>query len=165
MNIATMYSETTMSPERFQALIKTVVRQLEGRPLDAALAAFLNTTIPPQSKLFGQIFAACNAAIAGGWMCARQAGGIKYGRVIKSTEDLNGFSVDVVDMDEVTGPHHAHPQGEIDLIMPVTAGARFDGHGAGWLVYGPGSAHFPTVTEGRALILYLLPLGAIEFTR
>ncbi len=51
------------------------------------------------------------------------------------------------------------------MIMPLTEDARFDGHGAGWLVYGPGTAHRPTVTQGRALVLYLLPGGAIEFTR
>jgi hypothetical protein len=42
--------------------------------------------------------------------------------------------------------------------------AQFDGHGAGWLVYEPGSAHYPTVRGGKALVLYLLPQGAIEFT-
>ena len=31
-------------------------------------------------------------------------------------------------------------------------------------VCGPDSAHYPTVSEGRALILYLLPDGRIEFT-
>ena len=61
--------------------------------------------------------------------------------------------------------HHVHPHGEIDLIMPLTAGALFDGHPAGWCVYGPGSAHAPTVTVGRALVLYLLPQGAIQFTQ
>ncbi len=151
--------------EEFQGLMESVARHLQGRALDAALANFLNTAIPPQSELFAQIFAACNAAIAGGWMCAREAAGIKYGRVIKPSAQLHGFSVDVVDMEDVKGPHHTHPQGEIDMIMPLTPDARFDGHGAGWLVYGPGSAHFPTVTQGRALILYLLPQGAIEFTR
>ena len=55
--------------------------------------------------------------------------------------------------------------GEIDLVMPLEPEAQFDGHGAGWVVYGPGSAHHPTVTRGRALVLYLLPAGAIEFTR
>src|SRR6266478_2170194 len=58
-----------------------------------------------------------------------------------------------------------HPNGEIDLIMPLAAGAKFDGREAGWLVYGPGSVHSPTVTHGRALVLYLLPGGAIEFTK
>jgi hypothetical protein len=35
----------------------------------------------------------------------------------------------------------------------------------GWPVYGPGSAHHPTVTGGRAVALYLLPGGAVRFTR
>jgi hypothetical protein len=29
----------------------------------------------------------------------------------------------------------------------------------------PGSAHRPTVSQGRALVLYLLPDGRIEFTK
>jgi hypothetical protein len=48
--------------------------------------------------------------------------------------------------------------------MPASPLAKFDGRGAGWLVYGPGSAHCPTVSEGKALVLYLLPKGKIEFT-
>jgi hypothetical protein len=71
--------------------------------------------------------------------------------------------VDVVEMENIAGPHHAHPNGEIDLIMPLTDGARFDSRPAGWCVYEAGSAHRPTVTRGRALVLYLLPQGAIDF--
>jgi hypothetical protein len=55
--------------------------------------------------------------------------------------------------------------GEIDLVMPLSGPARFDGRGAGWVVYGPGSAHRPTVRGGKALVLYLLPGGAIDFTQ
>ena len=36
---------------------------------------------------------------------------------------------------------------------------------AGRALDGPGSAHRPTVEHGQALILYLLPRGAIDFTR
>jgi len=97
-------------------------------------------------------------------MCSRESGGIRYGRVIKATPATHGFSVDIVDMKDVTGPHHTHPNGEIDMVMPIDADAIFDGQGAGWLVYGPNSAHKPTVSKGRALILYLLPSGAIDFT-
>jgi hypothetical protein len=68
-------------------------------------------------------------------------------------------------MENIAGPHHVHPQGEIDLIMPVDGDALFDGRPAGWLVCPPGSAHRPTVTRGRALVLYLLPNGEIEFTK
>ena len=67
-------------------------------------------------------------------------------------------------MKDIAGPHHAHPQGEIDLVMPLDADACFDGRAAGWLVYPPGSAHRPTVSQGRALVLYLLPAGQIQFT-
>ena len=98
-------------------------------------------------------------------MCNREAAGIKYGRVIKPEPRTHGFSVDVVEMDNIKGPHHRHPNGEIDMIMPLTPGAKFDEHDAGWLVYGPGSAHSPTVSEGKALVLYLLPQGMIEFTK
>ena len=50
------------------------------------------------------------------------------------------------------------------MIIPQSGGARFDGHGEGWLVYAADSAHSPTVTGGKAIVLYLLPQGKIEFT-
>ena len=89
----------------------------------------------------------------------------RFGRIFKPAPGLYGFSVDVVDMHDVAGPHHAHPNGEIDLIMPIEGEATFDGRPAGWLVCPPGSAHRPTVSGGRALVLYLLPEGRIDFTR
>jgi hypothetical protein len=103
--------------------------------------------------------------VAEGWLADREGGGIKYGRIFKPADDLQGFSVDVVDMKDVAGPHHSHPNGEIDLIMPIGGDATFDSRPAGWCVYGPGTAHRPTVSHGRALVLYLLPQGKIEFTR
>ncbi len=67
---------------------------------------------------------------------------------------------------QIAGPHHAHPLGEIDLILPQDGDATlFDGRPAGWLVCAPGSAHRPTVSNGRALVFYLLPDGRIDFTR
>jgi len=101
--------------------------------------------------------------VAEGWLCQREGGGIRYGRVFKPADDLQGFSVDVVDMTDTAGPHHAHPNGEIDLIMPIDAGATFDHRGAGWLVCPAASEHRPTVRGGRALVLYLLPQGRIDF--
>ena len=65
---------------------------------------------------------------------------------------------------EIEGPHHRHPTGEICMVMPVDAGALFDGSVRGWCVYPPGSDHRPTVRGGRALVLYMLPDGRIEFT-
>jgi hypothetical protein len=68
-------------------------------------------------------------------------------------------------MCDIAGPHHVHPHGEIDLVMPQEGDALFDGRGAGWVVMPPGSAHRPTVSQGRAFVLYLLPQGAIEFSK
>jgi hypothetical protein len=157
----------------FADRVAEVTATLAGRPLAGALADELNQRCGPGTPPYEALAEACRAGVAQGWMCQREAGGIRYGRVLKATPATHGFSVDVVDMADVAGPHHVHPNGEIDLVMPlagpdgVVAGgdARFDGQGAGWKVYGPGSAHRPTVTGGRALVLYLLPEGAIEFTR
>jgi hypothetical protein len=157
----------------FEQLIASLTGTLQGRPLDDALAAALNAQHPAGSATFEALFAACRQGVAEGWMCENEHGGIRYGRVLPATDATHGFSVDVVEMTDVAGPHHSHPNGEIDLVMPLQAGpgltpggsAVFDGQPAGWKVYGPGSAHRPTVTGGRALVLYLLPGGAIEFTR
>lgn len=153
------------SQRAFMQLIVGITSAIAGKPLDAALEQELSGLLPVRGDRYRAIEAACAQAIGEGWMCNREAGGIKYGRVIKAGQETHGFSVDVVDMEPIAGPHHRHPNGEIDLVMPVEEGAEFDGRGAGWVVYGPGSAHSPTVTRGRARVLYLLPAGAIEFTR
>ena len=153
-----------MSPDEFRNEIRSVCSQLAGRALDRSLDQWLNTQFAPSSETFERLKAACVAAVAEGWMCNREADGIKFGRVIKPADDVFRFSVDVVEMNNCIGPHHVHPSGEIDLIMPIEGNAKFDGRSAGWCVYPPGSAHNPTVSGGSALVLYLLPEGRIEFT-
>jgi hypothetical protein len=154
-----------MTPEAFTALVAPIAATAAGRPLDRRLEDELNESFPADGPQFRELFDACRDAIAAGWMCNREAGGIRYGRVIKPGGTTFGFSVDVVEMDSLAGPHHRHPNGEIDLIMPLDSDARFDGRGAGWLVYEAQSAHAPTVTGGKAIVLYLLPQGAIDFTK
>jgi hypothetical protein len=147
-----------------QALVD-VTGKIAGRPLDSALQDWLNHGHGVGSSTYAQLKAACVIGVEEGWLCEREGGGIRYGRVFKAEDALHRFSVDVVDMQNIAGPHHSHPLGEIDLIMPLEGDATFDGHPAGWCVYPPGSAHNPTVAAGRALVLYLLPEGQIQFTR
>jgi hypothetical protein len=154
-----------VTPDIFRSQIAALTQTLAGRPLDAALGQWLNATHGPHSPTYQSLRKGCEAGVAQGWLCNREGGGVRYGRIFKPADDLAGFSVDVVDMQEIKGPHHAHPLGEIDLIMPIDPEAEFDGHGAGWLVYAAGSAHHPTVRKGRALVLYLLPQGQIQFTQ
>jgi len=154
-----------VSQTEFHQRLADLTAELAGRPLDAALDTWLNAEHGPASATYIGLMQACRDGVAEGSLCDREGGGIRYGRIFKPAPDLHGFSVDVVDMQDVKGPHHAHPNGEIDLIMPIEGDATFDGRGAGWLVCPPGSAHRPTVSGGRALVLYLLPEGRIEFSR
>lgn len=154
-----------MSKENFHRLVSDLTAQIAGRPLDDALDRWLNATHGAGSPTFAALQNACLEGVAQGWLCEREGGGIRYGRPFKPEDALHRFSVDVVDMRDLAGPHHTHPNGEIDLIMPLEGDATFDGRPAGWCVYPPGSAHHPTVAQGRALVLYLLPEGQIQFTR
>ena len=145
--------------------MKPVVDAIAGRPLDQDLAAELNRRFPAEGEAFKAIEAACHSAIEAGWMCGRGAPGRRFGRVVEPGPESRGLSIDVVQLEDVVGPHHSHPKGEICMTMPVSPAARFDGGGAGWCVNEPGSAHRPTVTGGEALVLYLLPDGEIVFTK
>lgn len=154
-----------MTEADFRGHLATLTAQIAGQALDGNLDTWLNAKHGPGSATYQTLKAGCEAGVVAGWLCQREGGGIRYGRVFKPAPDLHGFSVDVVDMHDIAGPHHSHPLGEIDLIMPLDDGATFDGRLAGWVVYPPGSAHRPTVARGRALVLYLLPEGQIHFTR
>lgn len=186
-------STTTITPDTFKAQLAALTAQIAGKPLDAELDAWLNREHGATSPTFAALKASAQAGVAAGWLCDREGGGIRWGRIFKPSAELHGFSVDVVDMaaprwaapsqpqpprqadaatpasgseqDVIAGPHHVHPNGEIDLIMPIEGDALFDSRPAGWLVCPPGSAHRPTVSQGRALVLYLLPDGQIQFTR
>ena len=154
-----------MSIEDFNTLMGKIAECIGDKPLDAALETFLNAKCPAESAEFKELTALCIKGEAEGWLMPREAGGIKFGRAIKPDTSAGHFSVDVVRMKDVRGPHHTHTTGEIGAIMPIEGTAKFDSKGVGWYVYPPGSSHHPTVRGGDAYVLYLLPDGAIEFTK
>ena len=153
-----------MTPH-FESLIATVTSWLAGRAVEPSLAAELNKQFPPGSDTFKALAEACREGVRDGWLAQRGEENLRWGRVIKPSAATQDYSVDVVRMTEIAGPHHAHPKGEIDLVLPLDPAAQFDGQGEGWLVYGPGSAHSPTVRGGAAIVLYLLPGGEIAFSK
>ncbi len=153
-----------MTRERFETLLGRIARDIANRPLDNDLAAHLNAAWPVGGEVFEELRALCARGEQEGWLMSREAGGIRFGRAIKPGGAVGEFSVDVVRMKDVRGPHHIHPQGEIGAIVALKGEPRFDGFAEGWYVYGPGTRHHPTVTGGEAYVLYLLPGGAIEFT-
>ena len=154
-----------MKVEEFQELLKPVMDFVSSRTITSQLADELKSSFPSDSDTFESIERACHEAITDGWMCAQGTEGRRFGRVIEPSDETGGLSVDVVDLTDIVGPHHRHPNGEVCMVMPVTEGALFDEKPRGWCVYKPGSAHHPTVTNGEALVLYMLPEGKIEFTK
>lgn len=154
-----------MARTDFIGLVAGVAEPIAGRPLDGMLEAELGRRFPPHGEVYRSLAGACERGIAEGWLCRQGTAGRRFGRVLEASPATHDLSVDVVELEDVVGPHHRHPNGEICLVMPVTAPATFDGRGAGWLVYGPGTAHRPTVRDGKAIVLYMLPGGAIEFTK
>lgn len=153
-----------MKITEFKALLKPVTDLVSKMAIDDKLARELNRRFPPGGEVFDAIEKACHEAIADGWMCANGEAGRRWGRVIEAGEETGGLSVDVVDLTDLVGSHHSHPGGEVCMVMPVTPEAKFDGTSRGWCVFEPGSGHYPTVTDGEALILYMLPDGKIDYT-
>jgi hypothetical protein len=150
----------TMTKEQFTELLRPVAEALRAVDVDAADAsAQAERASPFAGAAVAALRAAAVANIASEWLLPKAANGIRFGRVAK---DLLGFSVDAVLMD-VPGPRHRHPNGELDLCIATKGEPRFDGKPTGWVVYGKGSVHVPTVRDGEMLILYFLPAGAIEF--
>lgn len=153
-----------MSRQQFLETMAEIADTIGEAPLDAALAETLNATYPPGGETFTRLRALCEEGEAEGWLMAREAGGIRFGRAVKPGAEAGRFSVDVVRMKDVKGPHHVHTTGEIGAVMPIEGAPKFDAFPEGWYVYPPGSDHHPTVSGGEAYVLYLLPEGAIEFT-
>jgi hypothetical protein len=153
-----------MSQARFEEILGGIAKSIAGKPVDESLASFLNATYPADGEVFKSVETLCRDGEAAGWVCSREHGGIKFGRIVKQGGSCGPFSVDVVRMNNVKGPHHVHPNGEIGMIMPISGDAKFDGFPRGWYVDPPGSDHWPTVEGGDAYVLYLLPEGAIQFT-
>jgi hypothetical protein len=127
----------------------------------AACRASLLAAFPVGGEVWQSLRTTLRAGIDAGTLCTRENAGVRFERVLKPTDALP-WSIDLVHMNGA-GPGHVHPYGEVDVCFAIDAGATFDGHPEGYVVYPPGSHHVPTVFGGRMDIVYFLPAGAITF--
>ena len=151
--------------------LEELVAMLEG-PMAAAAAcdpsdpeaavAALTAAYPPDGADAKALRESLAGAVADGTICDRGTDELKYSRVVKPAATPHDLSVDVVWM-AGAGPGHRHVRGEMNLCFAVEGEPTFDGHGEGWVVFEPGSAHVPTVEGGRMLIAYFLPGGEMEW--
>ena len=51
----------------------------------------------------------------------------------------------------------------LDISVDGLKASKTLATGRGWCVFEPQTSHHPTVSNGRALVLYMLPEGKIEF--
>ncbi len=148
----------------FLEILRPVLERLAESPLDEALAHDLARRFRVGGPVWSAIAGACEEGIRDGWMGLAGDERRLGGRVIEPGVETGGFSVDLVQITNLAGPHHRHPRGEVCAVIPVDEGAVFDGHGAGWAVYPPGSDHVPKGENGCVRILFFLPGGEIEYT-
>lgn len=153
---------TLLSVSRLEPLLE-FASSLDLNTPESACAA-LESKYPLQGVFVSQLRIDMVAALEAEKICTEGESPMSWSRIFRPSEASFDFSADAVDMSGA-GPKHEHPNGEIDLCFKLEGEPDFDGNPEGWTVYGKGSIHTPTVSNGRMLILYLLPGGAIKFIR
>ena len=145
-------------------LLRSLCDDIRAMPLDAALEARLNNQYGDGTESYARLAQLLKLGVEEGWAAYADIEGTDYrrGRIAEPSDETSDMSVESGLLRDVKGQYHCHTNGEINMIIPLEEGAQFCGHGAGWRVFPPMSEHFPTVT-GRALMMYFLPGGEIEY--
>jgi hypothetical protein len=147
------------------AIVYRVLHDIGDRPFDAELEFRLNRYFGACSAIYEALTRLLNLGLEEGWVAYAPVEGAGYrrGRIAEPGRETAGMSIESGLLCNVRGQYHRHTRGEIDMIIPIDSSAQFCGHGAGWVAYPQLSEHFPTVTGGKALIMYFLPNGKIEY--
>jgi hypothetical protein len=156
-----------MGKELLEQALAPVFAVLRGAEPNegAALAKRLTQELPMNGATIGIVRTAAETGVKEGWLCDRENAGVRFSRPFKPSDATADYSVDAVVMDRLAGPRHTHTNGEINLCFTQEGDAKFCGHREGWVVFPRGSTHVPVVEDGRMLILYFLPGGAIDFKK
>jgi 2-hydroxylaminobenzoate mutase len=146
------------------AIIHRILEYIGDRSFDIELEFQLNRRFGRFSGVYETLAKLLLAGLDEGWVANTPTGaGYNRGRIAEPTRETAGMSVESAVLQNLRGQYHCHTRGEIDMVIPIDGDGKFCGHGAGWVVYPPGSEHFPTVTGGKALMLFFLPNGEIEY--
>ncbi len=138
----------------------------------AELETFLNEEYGPGTETYEVLAGLVKTGVADGWAADEEISGPGYrrSRLVEPCSETFYFSITTVYMknkDVFRGDYHAHPYGEINLVVPVDAGAAIAGPngwcGGGWTAPPPGSHHYPEVKGGAAIALFYLPAGRISY--
>jgi hypothetical protein len=141
---------------------------------------WLNAHCGPGSEVYETLANLVKAGVRDGWAANVEIGGPSYrrSRIAEPSAQTHWFSVTAVYMDSTgntqghpensfRGQYHAHPYGELNMVIPLNPGAALAGPNgwceAGWTAPGPGSHHYPQVKGGAVIALFYLPAGRIAY--
>jgi hypothetical protein len=135
---------------------------------------WLNEKYGPDSTLYRELARLIKAGIEEGWAANIEVDGRRYrrSRICEPSAETFSFSITAVYMDSrgegvYRGNYHAHPYGELNMVVPLNDGAFLAGPngwcGAGWTAPAPGSHHYPEVKGGALIALFYLPAGRISY--
>lgn len=141
---------------------------------------WLNKEKGPGSALYDDLARLIKRGVEDGWAANVALDGAIYrrSRLLEPSERTHHFSITAVYMDSrgnrqgnpegsYRGQYHAHPYGELNMVIPVTPGAALAGPNgwceAGWTAPPPASHHYPEAKGGAVIALFFLPAGRIAY--
>ena len=136
------------------------------------LEKLLNEQHGPGTETYETLASLARDGVAEGWAASDEVQGRTYrrSRLVDPCAETFNFSITLVYMESdavFRGDYHAHPYGEINLVIPLTPGAAIAGRNGwcdgGWTAPSPGSHHYPEVKGGAAIALFYLPAGRISY--
>jgi hypothetical protein len=172
-----------MHKDEREALIQTSIDfldQVKDMTAGMALEHFLNARYGPGSAVYETLARLIKAGVRDGWAANIEVEGTNYrrSRIAEPSERTHWFSITAVYMDStdntqgnpgntLRGQYHAHPYGELNMVIPLDPGAALAGPNgwceAGWTAPGPGSHHYPEARGGAVIALFYLPAGRITY--
>ena len=148
------------------------LHEIRNRTAGGDLEQWLNRTYGPSSSLYQDLSRLIKAGVDEGWAANQEIDGPRYrrSRIAEPSEATHFFSITAVYMnsrERYRGQYHAHPYGELNMVVPIDQNAVLAGPngwcGAGWTAPAPGSHHYPEVRGGALIALFYLPAGRISY--
>jgi Domain of unknown function (DUF4863) len=148
------------------------LKKIRNRTAGTELEQWLNATYGPGTPLYEDLARLIKAGVEEGWAANVEIDGAHYrrSRIAAPSEETEYFSITAVYMNSQArfrGQYHAHPYGELNMVVPIDPAAQLMGpngwSGAGWTAPDPGSHHYPEVRGGALIALFYLPAGRISY--
>jgi len=172
----------TPNPDREALIARSVAFLEEVKNMTAGpdTERWLNRTYGPASELYQTLARLVTQGVRDGWAANIQVDGPAYrrSRIAEASERTHHFSITAVYMDSTgntqgnpgrsyRGQYHAHPYGELNLVVPLSADSALMGPSgwchAGWTAPAPGTHHYPEAKGGPVIALFYLPAGRISY--